>query len=247
MRDEIDNSNVDLTITNDLENAAEQSKDGTFEHTAIGVMQGDCIVSLADEYGFWWETIWNHSDNHKVRSTRKNANILRPHDVVRVPAPEPKQEDGATESKHTFKLKTPPSVFRVKILVVWEAFANKPYKLRLNKEDPPIEGTTDAKGVIEVDIPPRQVWAELEVGDDLERYEYVLQMGHLDPIDSTPGVVARLNNVGYAAGPVWSFGTSNIIPSGMRRAVKQFQTDYGRRPTSVFDEKTRDKLHKLGI
>ncbi|MEM7623752.1 MAG: peptidoglycan-binding domain-containing protein, partial [Planctomycetota bacterium] len=62
------------------------------------------------------------------------------------------------------------------------------------------------------------------------------------------GVTARLNNTGYHAGPVFNFGNkSNIIPSKLRGAIKQFQTDHGITPTTVFDQKTKDKLYELGI
>lgn len=240
------------TVGDDIANeqgaaAAEKSVKGEFEQTAVRAMAGDCVVSLADEHGHFWETIWKHADNHEARTKRKNANVLLPNDTLRIPIPEPKQESVAAEQKHTFKLKNPPSVLRIKVLRVWEPMANEPYKLWLSSDEPPREGKTDAKGVIEEEIPARQMAARLEVGTALELYEYDLQLGWLDPIDTLAGVTARLNNVGYAAGLVLSFGSSNIIPNGMRDAIKLFQTDHGLKPTSVFDAKTRDKLYELGI
>lgn len=174
IKDEIDNSAVGSDIKNAEDDGGTQSVEGTFEHTAIDVMQGDCFVSLAAEHGYFWKTLWNHGDNYEVKKVRKNANVLMPGDTIRVPVRTEKQESGATEARHTFKLKNPPSVLRIKVLLIWEAFASEPYKLWLNEEDPPIEGTTDGNGVIEEEIPPETVWAKLEVGSELELYEYVL-------------------------------------------------------------------------
>lgn len=247
VRDEFDPTAIGAEIKNPEEEAGAKSVAGEYEKTAIGVTQGECIVSLAEKHGHFWKTIWNHEDNYEARSRRKNANVLMPDDRVRIPTPTVKEEDGATEQKHTFKLKNPPSVIRIKIMIAWEPFANEPYKLWLNKEDPPREGKTDAKGIIEEEIPPRQVWALLRVGPEIEQYEHVLQIGWLDPIDTLSGVVARLNNLGYAAGPIVNFGSSNIIPLGLRKSIRQFQVDHGLKPTSAFDQDTKDKLYELGI
>ena len=38
------------------------------------VKQGDCISSIADQMGFFWDTVWNDPNNEQLRNRRKNPN-----------------------------------------------------------------------------------------------------------------------------------------------------------------------------
>jgi hypothetical protein len=58
------------------------------------VHQGDCLNSIADETGFFWETLWNHASNDSLKQQRRDPNVLEPGDVVHVPDKTPKQESG---------------------------------------------------------------------------------------------------------------------------------------------------------
>ena len=49
------------------------------------VVAGDCILSIAEENGFQWKTIWNHAANSKLKADRGDPNVLFPGDVVFVP------------------------------------------------------------------------------------------------------------------------------------------------------------------
>jgi N-acetylmuramoyl-L-alanine amidase len=49
------------------------------------VVQGDCVLSIAEQYGFFWETVWNHPSNAELKKKREDPAILYPGDVVFVP------------------------------------------------------------------------------------------------------------------------------------------------------------------
>ncbi len=80
------------------------------------VQEGDCISSIAHEHGFLWETLWNHSANSGLNQQRKDPNILMEGDIVHIPDKTKKQESGATEAKHKFKLKGVPAKLKLKLM-----------------------------------------------------------------------------------------------------------------------------------
>lgn len=44
------------------------------------VKQGECLSSIAAQYRFAWEQLWNLPQNRELRLKRKNPNILFPGD-----------------------------------------------------------------------------------------------------------------------------------------------------------------------
>ena len=80
------------------------------------VEQGDCISSIADEHGFFWETLWNLPENSELKQQRKEPTILREGDVVHVPDLRPKDESCATEQLHKFKRKGVPAKLKLRML-----------------------------------------------------------------------------------------------------------------------------------
>jgi N-acetylmuramoyl-L-alanine amidase len=83
------------------------------DHT---VTQGECISSIAERYGLFWETVWNHPNNAELRQQRENPNVLRPGDVVFVPERREKLESGATDTRHRFLKKGVPAKLRLRLL-----------------------------------------------------------------------------------------------------------------------------------
>lgn len=80
------------------------------------VGQGDCISSIAESYGLFWETIWNHAQNAELKRNRQDPNVLAPGDEVFLPEKEPKEEPCAVDLRHRFKKKGVPAKLRMKIL-----------------------------------------------------------------------------------------------------------------------------------
>ena len=80
------------------------------------IQHGDCIGSIAFDHGFFWETLWNHTQNSKLKSKRKDPNVLKVGDVVHIPDLSIKQESTATDQCHHFKLKGVPAKLKLKLM-----------------------------------------------------------------------------------------------------------------------------------
>lgn len=80
------------------------------------VCQGDCLSSIADEHGLFWESIWQHPNNTELVSERKDPNVLEPGDKLFLPDKTRKQVSGATEQRHRFVKKGTPVVLRLRIM-----------------------------------------------------------------------------------------------------------------------------------
>jgi hypothetical protein len=202
------------------------------------VKQGDCISSIANRHGLFWEKVWNHPQNAKLKEKRKDPNILHPGDVVFVPDKEEKQESGATEQRHRFCEKGVPEKLRIKLMAGDEPIANENYVLDIDGDLR--SGTTDGEGNLKETIPPNAKRAKLWLGE--EKQEYEIDLGHLDPVSEITGVQARLNNLGFYCGTV-----DGIKGPKTTAALKRFQKKHGLKETGEVDEKTRDELKNAHI
>lgn len=231
----IDNSPVQVDMQ------PETDEHGFTINTAYSVSQNECMSSIASHAGYLWETLWDHPDNSSAKEKRKNPNCLLPNDKVRVPEVRIKQVDADTEQKHKFKLLIKPTILRLRLMAFDEPLANEPFELKI--DDEVYTGTTDSDGMMEQEISPLATTGYLVVGEKPEQHEYDLKIGALDPVDTFSGFAARLNNLGFAAGPADATnakeGWDNKV---FRRAVRKFQRQYGIPPTGVVDDRTKDEM-----
>lgn len=159
------------------------------------VRQGECIHSIAAQHGFFWEKLWNDPGNADLKQQRSDPSVLKPGDVVHIPAKEPKVENGSSEQRHRFKRKGIPNRVRIQIMRNDEPQAGKPYRLQI---DGKLEtGTTDAQGMVEMIIPPEAKRGELHVGEGNDVEIYHFQLGTVDPVDTENGARGRLRCLGY--------------------------------------------------
>jgi len=111
--------------------------------------------------------------------------------------------------------------------------ANEPYILQI--DDKIISGNTNNEGMVETAIPPNARNAKLTFGKEQE--VYFLNIGHLDPVEETTGVQARLNNLGFTCGKV-----DGKLGTKTESALKTFQKKYNLTESGKIDDDTKNKL-----
>jgi hypothetical protein len=208
----------------------------SIQHT---VVPGDCFSSIAAKYGFFPNTLWNDPGNAALKERRKDPNVLQPGDVVEIPDKRAKTVTVKTGSFRRFRRKGVPARFRMLLVEQGEPKAGVPFWLYI--DGVPIDGETDADGLIEVPLPPDARQGKLVIGEPGAALEFELHFGHLDPVDSIDGVQARLNNLGFPCGAV-----DGVLGEKTKAALYAFQQFIGHeKPSGEPDEATREKLIKL--
>jgi hypothetical protein len=201
------------------------------------VQQGECLASIALQYGLTEKKIWNHGDNAALKSQRKDPNVLYPGDVLTIPDITVKEVGRRTGARHNFVRKDVPAKFKVRLMSDDEPRANEKYTLEIDG-GVPIEGVTDGDGRIEKPIKPDAKVAKLTLKDGNE--VYMLQLGQLDPLDTPEGVMDRLTAMGYPA------GDSDEWTEEASAALKKFQYDHDLAENGDWkDEPTKNKLKEV--
>ena len=198
------------------------------QHT---VQEGECLASIAFQYGLFIDTFWNYDANSGLRSKRKNPYELVPGDVVTVPDKRVQQIGCGTDARHTFTRKGVPEKLRLRLTHDNQPRAGVPYTLIIDGK--PFQGTTDADGAIEHALMPNAHQCSLRIGDGTEHYD--LQLHDLQPITEDAGVRARLTNLHYLRA-----GSGDA--DALNQAIASFQTDQGLPVTGTADAATCQKL-----
>jgi hypothetical protein len=196
--------------------------------TRHDVQQGDCLSSIAAQYGISWEKIWNHGDNADLKQRRKDPNVLFPGDVVSVPDKDPKKQACAVDKHHKFKTKRKPTRIKIRLTLDDEPRKNLRYELQVAGQT--LTGSTDGAGYLEAQIPSDAQSGVLLVGDGDPRETYQLGLGTLDPLDTDDGVKKRLTSLGLDA--------EDDLPG----AIRGFQVKHNLEATGTVDDALRQKL-----
>jgi len=205
------------------------------------VQAGECINVIADRFGFFSKTLWNHPKNARLKSERKDPNILLPGDRVFIPEKSLREESAATGQRGRFRRKGVPSRMKVRLqrCGTAEPYANKRYVL--NVDGKLSEGTVDGEGNVALPIPPGTKNAVLTVGEGEGQESFDLDFGTLDPPDSIRGAQQRLKNLGFLSGePEGKWDA--VSESALVRFQAQHVVTGDEEPSGVFDEKTKEKL-----
>ena len=201
------------------------------------VKQGQCLENISLEKGFFWQTLWNHSENAQLKRIREDPNVLLPGDEIFIPDKRKKTETVATDQRHRFRRKGVPSEFCVVVKHHRKLITDSPY--RLDVDGSLFTGRTNQQGKIKIRIPPDARKAKLIVGDGGDELEYEIDFGHLDPISSETGVQTRLRNLGFGCGDI-----DGVLGPRTLGALGDFQEQYDLTVTNELDDPTREKLRQ---
>jgi N-acetylmuramoyl-L-alanine amidase len=201
------------------------------------IVQGECAVTLGAKYGFDWHTIWDHPQNEKLRTKRRNPHVLMPGDTVYIPEVQGKTLGRPSDARHYFCLKSGKELLRVRLLdELGRPRAGLNYEMEV--EGAWRKGVTSAQGEIREWLRPGVAEAKFYLGDEGE--ELPVRIGHLDPADELSGAQARLANLGYEVGAI-----DGVLGPETKVALSEFQHAYSLEPTGALDDATAARLIDL--
>ena len=202
--------------------------------TTHEVKDGECLKSIAQDYGFFWETLWGLSENKDLKDKRENPDVLMAGDQVFVPDLREKKISLATGKRHRFKRKGVPSVARFKMQTGGEPRKGLAWTLDIDGKR--IEGVTDDEGMIEAALPLGARSGYLTIKDGDAEEVYAVSFAGLDPASEPSGARQRLLSLGYDCPK----GDDKLY----EKALRSFQSERGLDVTGKLDDKTKDELIK---
>jgi len=197
--------------------------------------QGDCISSIAFEYGFFQETIWNDPANRELKQKRRDPYILLPGDPVHIRDKEEKDELRPDAQRHRFRRRGVPEMLVVQFRIEEDPISDEPFVLEI--DGALSEGSTDENGMIRRWIPPDAKRGKITFPGIDEEWE--LRVAHLDPITEISGVQGRLMDLGFFAGPA-----DGKMSDDLSEAIRRFQQRHGLDVTGALDESTRHAIQQ---
>lgn len=211
--------------------------------TVHTVEQGEHLPAIAARYGFAnYLHLWEDPANAELKELRKNPNVLYAGDHVTIPDIEVKSVSCSSGALHRFRVSAPGVLLRLIVRdASGEPVANTDCDLEVDGRRERV--TTDGEGRIEREIPSTAREGHLKIKNDEIPIEIDMHIGigHLDPVDTVTGQIARLNNLGYDAGPV-EVPADEEEAARNRSAAEEFQCDQGLKVDGVCGPKTQDKL-----
>lgn len=197
------------------------------------VAAGDCMASIADARGFFWRTLWDLPDNVELKRARRDPNVLMPGDRVTVPPLRVREHEGAVDRRHCFRRRGVPEKLRIQFLDhAQRPRAGVPFRVDIAGQE--TAGVTDAQGHVELWVDPRATRGRIILDPDAPpslREVHELDIGHLQPLQSPQGVVARLHALGYHA-----------PGQRLEDALRAFQEAEGLGPSGEADPPTLARL-----
>ncbi len=208
------------------------------------------------------EIVWRYELQFDITPTLQK--VLMPGDEIYIPEREQRTESGATELKHSFKLKSHLVRFRARIFDTSSDSEEKAEMQSGNqseyREEPPgaleeravadapfelfvdgvsfESGQTDAEGFVDVLVPVNARSGKLILypGEDQES-QHALNWRHLNPIEELSGVCQRLTNLGFPC----PNNAMDMTPQ-IEMAIVAFQKRHDIEPNGRLDDQLRSSL-----
>jgi hypothetical protein len=210
------------------------------------VQQGEHLPELARKYGFTdFTVIWDLAENSQLNQDR-HPNVLYPGDKIFIPDKQIRQDSGQTEKRHRFRLKGKPIKLWIRVQDQHaQPVAEAPCTVCVERE---VQNTeTNRKGLVGRKIKPTDKdgnFAVYAFGIDAP-----IRIGHMDPVGETSGYKARLNNLGYNAGPMDEEESAGLTERDkaerrirLQMAIEQFQADNDLKVEGICNEETQARL-----
>lgn len=207
------------------------------------VKQGETLISIAAAEGFpSWETIWNDPGNASLRDKR-DPQVLQAGDVVTIPEKKLRPIFLQTDQRHTLVVPSLKAYCRVVLRDdSGRALANRRFQLEVGSQTK--HGTTDGSGRVDMAVDPKASSGTLKLflddADPTKTLSWKIKLGHLDPIDTTSGVKARLSNLGFLCGAI-----DDNLDDATKTALRNFQIVHRLPLTGAADDATKNLLLAL--
>jgi hypothetical protein len=202
----------------------------------VKVKPGDCISSLASEYGFLdWRSLYQMQKD-AFKKDRENPNSLNVGDEVQIPHKDNLTGQKGTGGSHVFTVVKPKPV-KLRLVLIDHAnkqLADKPYTLLLGGQHK--SAKTNAQGLIELEISPKVTHAQLN-------------------LDLTPPKVAPAPPPAKPPAPKTPPYPAPIVPADFKDHTDKKPPDHlvqwslaiGSLPSVNSDSGVEARLHNLGF
>lgn len=216
------------------------------------VKEGDCVNSIAAEFGLNPNNIWKDGGQEKLRDViHRDESVLRPGDIIELRDREQKTVgDLALDRRHRFRRLGVPTRVRIALKdAEGKARAGVPYELWI--DDTHYAGKTNSDGWVDQFINPQAHMGTLRLGEraDLpkdtihaERVEtHLVRLGYLVPAGTLAGARWRLIQLGYLVEPTQLDPDYDDVKS-MRAAIRLFQEENSLKVTGDMNPETEESL-----
>lgn len=215
-------------------------KERPAEHVA---KDGECMWTLSRRYGLTVDALW--AANEALAQGKRNANVIAPGDVVKLPAAKDEPLASARVGQRV-KVACTQAVARANLRfhdVDGKGRAGVPAVIRVTSHDGREtlwETKTNGDGGIDEAVPADAKTIDVVLDVEPEPQPYHFNFAYLDPIETIAGVQGRLANLGYHCG-----SERGELGPLTRRALREFQKEHGLTDTGEPDGPTKDALEGL--
>jgi hypothetical protein len=210
------------------------------------IKQGESLATLCRRDGFAPDDVWGDSTNADLRALRDDPMVFAPCDVIYLPDPPTPDATISLQSGADNNFAAAPSEpLYARLRLVDDSgspIAGQAFVVDDGSDSPP-QGTTDADGNADLELPYGQTSVVIHLTDsDLD---LTVQVAYLDPITEASGLQQRLTALGLLPTlPAISDpdAASIVAQEYVAAALQTFQQQNGLDQTGIMDDATQQAL-----